>query len=101
MLLCGRSERRTAAAADARIGRRPGAWAEDGETIALSARCRRVGVIGADSRRSSISAVSAVLTDTFASLTKHSCRAFATTSPSHGAPAADRYSYSPTALRAS
>ncbi len=38
---------------DARIGRRPGAWAEDGETIALSACCRRVGVIGADARRSS------------------------------------------------
>ena len=37
----------------ARNRRRPGAWAEDSETIALSAHCRRVGVIGADARRSS------------------------------------------------
>src|SRR5271165_3207546 len=53
-----RSERVVTPAPRYREGLRPGAWAEDGETIALSARCRRVGVIGADARRSSQAGVS-------------------------------------------
>jgi hypothetical protein len=59
------------------LGRICSASCDDSQTPACAAQCGSVRLFVRQCSCSSISAVSAVLTDTFASMTKHSCRAFA------------------------
>ena len=61
-----------------------GAGTEDAITSASRGVSERVASLRSDDWTSSISAVSVVLTDTLASMTKHSCGAFADVALSRG-----------------